>query len=50
LHHAFDKDVQFDTIADILNFREIPRKPVIDTTAFKKAPKEKQGGQGDLGL
>lgn len=28
----------------------IPRLPVIDTTAFKKAPKEKQGGQGALDL
>jgi site-specific DNA-methyltransferase (adenine-specific) len=38
------------TIEGILNFREVPRLPVIDTSAFKKAPKEKQGGQGALDL
>jgi site-specific DNA-methyltransferase (adenine-specific) len=42
--------IQILTIEGILNFREVPRLPVIDTTAFKKAPKEKQGGQSKLDL
>jgi site-specific DNA-methyltransferase (adenine-specific) len=42
--------IQILTIEGILNFREVPRLPVIDTTAFKKAPKEKQGGQSALDL
>jgi DNA modification methylase len=42
--------IQILTIDGILNFRETPRLPVIDTTAFKKAPKEKQKGQGALDL
>ncbi len=42
--------IQILTIEGILNFREVPRLPVIDTTAFKKAPKEKAQGQGNLGL
>jgi site-specific DNA-methyltransferase (adenine-specific) len=37
--------IQILTIDGILNFREVPRLPVVDTTAFKKAPKEKQAGQ-----
>ncbi len=42
--------LQILTIEGILNFREVPRLPVIDTTAFKKAPKEKQAGQAALDL
>lgn len=42
--------IQILTIEGILNYREVPRLPVIDATAFKKAPKEKQGGQGSLDL
>ena len=42
--------IQILTIEGILNFREVPRLPVIDTTAFKKAPKEKQAGQTALDL
>ncbi|MBK8458567.1 MAG: hypothetical protein IPL47_16785 [Phyllobacteriaceae bacterium] len=42
--------LQILTIDGILNYRDVPRLPVIDTTAFKKAPKEKQGGQGALDL
>jgi site-specific DNA-methyltransferase (adenine-specific) len=42
--------IQILTIGGILNYREVPRLPVIDTSAFKKAPKEKQGGQGALDL
>jgi site-specific DNA-methyltransferase (adenine-specific) len=42
--------IQILTIEGILSFREFPRLPVIDTTAFKKAPKERQAGQGNLGL
>jgi site-specific DNA-methyltransferase (adenine-specific) len=38
------------TIEGILSFKEFPRLPVIDTTAFKKAPKEKQAGQAALDL
>ncbi len=37
--------IQILTIDGILNFREVPRLPVVDSTAFKKAPKEKQAGQ-----
>lgn len=42
--------IQILTIDGILNFRDVPRLPVIDTSAFKKAPKEKQGGQTALDL
>ena len=42
--------IQILTTGGILNYRDVPRLPVIDTSAFKKAPKEKRGGQGDLGL
>ena len=42
--------IQILTIEGILSFREVPRLPVIDTTAFKKAPKEKQAGQAALDL
>jgi hypothetical protein len=33
------------TIEGILDFREVPRLPVIDAGGFKKAPKEKACGQ-----
>jgi site-specific DNA-methyltransferase (adenine-specific) len=42
--------IQILTIEGILTFREVPRLPVIDSTAFKKAPKEKQAGQAALDL
>lgn len=42
--------IQILTIDGILNFRETPRLPAIDSSAFKKAPKEKPSEQGDLGL
>lgn len=37
--------IQILTIEGILDFREVPRLPVIDAGGFKKAPKEKAGGQ-----
>jgi site-specific DNA-methyltransferase (adenine-specific) len=37
--------IQILTIEGILDFREVPRLPVIDAGGFKKAPKEKTGGQ-----
>ncbi len=42
--------IQILTIRDILESYKMPRLPVIDTTAFKKAPKEKQVGQAALDL
>ena len=42
--------IQILTIEGILDFRETPRIPTPDSAAFKKAPKEKQGGQGRLDL
>jgi site-specific DNA-methyltransferase (adenine-specific) len=40
--------IQILTIEGILDFREVPRLPVIDSGGFKKAPKEKAAGQGRL--
>jgi site-specific DNA-methyltransferase (adenine-specific) len=37
--------IQILTIEGILDFREVPRLPVVDAGGFKKAPKEKAGGQ-----
>lgn len=43
--------IQILTIEGLLEFRETPRLPAIDASAFKKAPKEKPtGGQGALDL
>jgi len=40
--------IQILTIEGILNFREVPRLPIIDSSAFKKAPKEKSEKQSDF--
>lgn len=42
--------IQILTIEGMLNFREVPRLPAIDSSAFKKAPAEAGIRQGDLGL
>ncbi len=42
--------IQILTIEGMLNFREVPRLPAINSSAFKKAPAEANIRQGDLGL
>lgn len=42
--------LQILTIEGILDHREVPRLPAVDSSAFKKAPKEKQQGQTSLDL
>lgn len=42
--------LQILTIEGILEHREVPRLPAVDSSAFKKAPKEKQQGQTSLDL
>ncbi|MCU0832492.1 MAG: hypothetical protein MUC58_13460 [Rhizobiaceae bacterium] len=43
--------IQILTIEGLLSYSEAARLPVVDSSAFKKAPKEKpKGDQGDLGL
>ena len=42
--------LQILTIEGLLDYSEFARLPVVDSTAFKKAPKEKAAGQGKLDL
>ncbi|HOV03770.1 MAG TPA: DNA methyltransferase [Kaistiaceae bacterium] len=40
--------IQILTIDGLLSGREHPRLPIIDSTAFRRAPKEKKQNQGEL--
>jgi site-specific DNA-methyltransferase (adenine-specific) len=42
--------IQILTIDDILSFRKVPRLPVVDSSAFKKAKREEKSSQGKLDL
>jgi site-specific DNA-methyltransferase (adenine-specific) len=42
--------IQILTISDILESYKMPRLPIIDPTAFKRAKREENKTQGDLGL